>query len=140
MNKETKQFPRSFRSSSAAYRAVRQYEEKHLNGASSGLVMTKVGDKNYLMSKPAKMSVDEFNEKRPNVSYGDFKFRYFPDGLNGAGYYELKTGDRRRPNSNFKKSEIRINYLIHKLFNGLVFNATTMMGRRIGFGNGSFRI
>lgn len=106
MTREVKQFPRSFRSSSAAYRAIRQYEEKHLNSAASGLVMTKIDSKNFLVSLPtSKMSVEEFNEKRPNVSYADASYRYFPDGVKGEGYYELKTGNRRRPNSLFMTTD-----------------------------------
>ena len=49
MNK-TKEFPRTFRSSSAAYRAIRQYEEK--TGQKSSLVMTKMGDKQFNVSLP----------------------------------------------------------------------------------------
>ena len=97
--KESKQFPRSFRSSSAAYRAIYQFESKI--GTVSGLVMTKIGDKNFLVSKPAKMDVKEFKETLPKVTYPEGTFRYFPDGLMGMGYYELKKGDRRRPNSLF---------------------------------------
>ena len=84
--KESKQFPRSFRSSSAAYRAIYQFESKI--GTVSGLVMTK-------------MDVKEFKETLPKVTYPEGTFRYFPDGLMGMGYYELKKGDRRRPNSLF---------------------------------------
>ncbi len=115
MKAEVKQFPRSFRSSSAANRAIRQYEEKHLNSAASGLVMTKLGVKNYIVSGSVKMTVEEFNEKQPNVCYGDFKFRYFPDGVKGAGYYELKTGDRRRPNSDFKLTENVYNDMVNEV-------------------------
>lgn len=110
MNK-TKKFPRTFRSSSAAYRAIRQYEEK--TGQKSSLVMTKMGDKQFNVSLPIdeqiKMKYDEFMEKLPSVSYGDVKFKYYPDGLTETktkdGYYELKTGDRRRPTSQFKTPE-----------------------------------
>jgi hypothetical protein len=105
MKAEVKQFPRSFRSSSAAYRAVRQYEAKMgLGLGESGIVMTKVGDKNFLMSKPPIMSVEEFNKKHPLLFVG-CEYRYFPDGVKGEGYYELKTGDRRRPNSKFMSVE-----------------------------------
>lgn len=98
MKTDIKQFPRSFRSSSAAYRAIRQYDEKLT--APSGLTMTKVDNKTFIVAKPGKMTQAEFNEKLPNVKYpGNSEFRYFPDGLVGAGYYELKTGNRRRPNS-----------------------------------------
>ena len=44
-----------------------------------------------------------------NIRYADFvrvttpdaTYRFFPDGVKNFGYYELKTGDRRRPNSKF---------------------------------------
>ena len=103
--KPIKEFPRSFRSSSAALRAVRQFEEK--TGTPSGLVMVKISDKVFLVSEPemesvpAKITFEEFNENKPKVSYSEMSFRYFVDGLNAEGYYEIKTGDRRRPNSKF---------------------------------------
>ena len=100
MKSDIKQFPRSFRSSSAAYRAIRQYDEKLT--APSGLTMTKVDSKTFIVAKSGKLTQTEFNEKLPNVKYpGNSEYRYFPDGLVGAGYYELKTGNRRRPNSLF---------------------------------------
>lgn len=106
--KKEKVFPRNFCSSSAAYRAIYQYEEKNnlIKGA-SGLVMTKISDKVFLVSEPemesvpAKITFEEFNENKPKVSYSEMSFRYFVDGLNAEGYYEIKTGDRRRPNSKF---------------------------------------
>ena len=97
--KVSKQFPRSFRSSSAAYRSIYQFESKI--GTVSGLIMTKIGDKNFLVSKPVRMSVEEFYNTLPNVTYPEGTFRHYPDGLMDMGYYELKTGDRRRPNSKF---------------------------------------
>ena len=104
--KTTKTFPRNFRSSSAAYRAIRQYEEKvGLNYGESGLVMTKIGEKEFIVTKSLKVTFDEFNEKRPNVSINEITYRYYPDGLKGEGYYELKTGERRRPNSKFETVE-----------------------------------
>ena len=104
--KTTKTFPRKFRSSSAAYRSIRQYEEKMgLGLGESGLVMTKIGDKEFIVSTSLKITFDEFNEKHPNVVLNETTFRYFPDGIYGSGYYELKTGERRRPNSQFETVE-----------------------------------
>jgi len=113
MKTEPKKFPRSFRSSSAALRAVRQYCQKmNLGLNESGLVMTRVDKKSFIVAKSAVLTVAEFNEKRPTLFYGETAFRFFPDGVNGAGYYELKTGDRRRPNSKFETDE--------KVYNDLV--------------------
>lgn len=104
--KATKEFPRSFKSSSAAYRAIRQWEEKMgLKPNESGLVMTKIDKKDYLVSKGAKKTFAEFMEVHPNVIHEGLTYRFFPDGVSGSGYYELKTGDRRRPNSKFLTSE-----------------------------------
>jgi hypothetical protein len=103
MKKEVKKFPRNFRSSSAAYRAIYQYEARL--DEKSGLIVTKIDTNNYLVSKPVKMSVLDFNESKPNVSYDGIVYRYYPDGLLGGGYYEQKTGDRRRPNSKFLNVE-----------------------------------
>ena len=101
MKTVVKVFPRNFRSSSAAYRAIRQYEEKNgLTVLGSGLLMTKIDSKNFLVSTSMKITLTELIEKHPNMVYTDVTYRYFVDGLKGEGYYELKTGDRRRPNSN----------------------------------------
>lgn len=101
MTKEVKVFPRNFRSSSAAYRAIRQYEVKMGLTVGSGLLMTKINSKSFLVSLSPKITLDELVEKHPNVSYTEAVYRFFPDGLKGKGYYELKIGDRRRPNSKF---------------------------------------
>ena len=99
MTKEVKVFPRNFRSSSAAYRAIRQHEERMKLG--SNLLVTKINSKSFLVSLSPKITLDELINKHPNVHYTDLTYRYFSDGLNGEGYYELKIGDRRRPNSKF---------------------------------------
>jgi hypothetical protein len=116
MKTEPKQFPRTFKSSSAAYRAIRQYEEK--TKTVTGLVMTRVDKKSFVVAQSAVLTVAEFKEKRPTLFYGETAFRYFPDGANGAGYYELKTGDRRRPNSKFETDE--------KVYNDLVCEGCKM--------------
>lgn len=102
MKTET-QFPRTYASSSAAYRAIRQFEEK--NGK-QGLVMEKIGEGTFRVSKEkTKISIDEFITVNQNVKLKKVTYRHYPDGVKGEGYYELKTGNRRRPNSLFKKTE-----------------------------------
>ena len=100
-----KEFPRTFCSSSAAYRAIRQYEEKNQCVESSGLIMTKVDKKVFVVSRTVSIDLKSFNETRPNVSYNGVTYRFFQDGVHGTGYYELKTGERRRPNSLFLSSD-----------------------------------
>ena len=87
------------RSSSAAYRSIRQHEAK--NGKTSAIV-EKLGDKQYLrFVKTKELDYRTFLETTPNVTTNGKTFKYFTDGVKGEGYYELKTGDRRRPNSEF---------------------------------------
>ena len=98
------EFPtKNYASSSAAYRAIRQFEEKH---GSSNLTMTKIDKGNYEVKQTSEMTFDKFMENKPNVCYEKTTFRYFPDGVQGEGYYELKTGERRRPNSQFKTTKM----------------------------------
>lgn len=99
MTTET-QFPKMYKSSSAAYRAIRQFEEK--NGKKD-FIMEKIEKGVFQVSvgKP-KMSFEEFKQNPINVQFNEVPYRYFPNGENGEGYYELKKGDRRRPNSLFK--------------------------------------
>jgi hypothetical protein len=97
---------KTYKSSSAAYRAIRQYEQK--NGKSD-FIMEKIMNGVFKISvsgttKP-KLTPEEFVKETPNVAYEDATFRYFPDGVHGSGYYELKKGDRRRPNSLFLSVE-----------------------------------
>ena len=100
--KTSKQFPRQFRSSSAAYRAIYQYEDKNgMERGGSGLVMTKLDNKVFYVGASQKITMSEFKDKVKKVSYPELSFKYFPDGVSGEGFYELKTGDRRRPNSLF---------------------------------------
>ena len=90
---------KTYKSSSAAYRAIRQYEEK--NGKKD-FIMEKIekGLFKITVKRPTK-TLEEFVKETPNVVYADVTFRYFPDGVHGEGYYELKKGDRRRPNSQY---------------------------------------
>lgn len=89
----------TFRSSSAAYRSIRQYEAK--NGKTD-VTVEKLDDKVYLRLKKTKdIDYPKFVETTPDVVYDGKTYKYFPDGAKGEGYYELKTGGRRRPNSDF---------------------------------------
>ncbi len=63
--KNTTQFPRNYASSSAANRAVRQYEEK--NGKKNFNVQ-KIEKGNYLVSV-SKMKAGEFEKTKPSVQY-----------------------------------------------------------------------
>lgn len=95
---------KTYKSSSAAYRAIRQYEEK--NGKSD-FVMEKIEKGVFKISKgnQPKISIEDFVKENPNISYENMMVRYFSDGIHGEGYYELKKGDRRRPNSHFLSVE-----------------------------------
>ena len=89
-----------YRSSSAAFRAVRHYEAKH---GKSNFCVEKISHKSFLITP----SINDFNYKSfvenypKTIKSGETEFKFFPDGVNGQGYYELKTGNRRRPNSIF---------------------------------------
>lgn len=88
------------RSSSAAYRSIRQFEAK--NGKTENVIVEKLGDKVYLrVKKTADINYTTFAEQTPNVVSNGKTFKHFDDGAKGGGYYELKTGDRRRPNSEY---------------------------------------
>lgn len=140
--KKENEYPRNFRSSSAAYRAIRQYEEKKgIEPNQSGLVMTKNGINDFTVDFNKEASVKEIEkrilpdlnaketrvkeiEKRilsdlnskeiiSTVELDGLEYRFFPNGIQNAGYYEIKTGNRRRPNSKFisLKSAIEKFYL-----------------------------
>jgi hypothetical protein len=90
---------KNYRSSSAAFRAIRHYEAKH---GKSNFTVEKLGKNDYIVKEGTNtISFDEFCEKLPVVRKieGNTDYRYFTDGVNGEGYYEMKTGNRRRPNS-----------------------------------------
>lgn len=109
----------NYRSSSAAYRAIRFYEAK--NGKTN-LVVEKLGTKDYIVkSGDVKITYNEFLEKVNHIRNIQTKteFRYFPVGVNGEGYYELKTGNRRRPNS--------ISISLRSVYNGIVDNVFEIM-------------
>jgi hypothetical protein len=102
MTTET-QFPKMYKSSSAAYRAIRQFEEK--NGKKD-FIMEKIEKGVFQVSVgKSKPSFEDFKKELNNVQFDETEYRYFPDGLKGEGYYELKKGDRRRPNSLFMTLE-----------------------------------
>jgi hypothetical protein len=99
MTTET-QFPKTYKSSSAAYRAIRQFEEK--NGKKD-LIMLKIKKGLFqVLSEKKKLTFEDFKKELNNVQFDKTEYRYYPDGSKGEGYYELKKGDRRRPNSLFK--------------------------------------
>ena len=88
---------KNYRSSSAAYRAIRHYEAK--NGKSN-FGVEKIDSKVFLVTTISnEINFQDFKTTLPLVKSELKVFRYFPDGVKGEGYYELKTGDRRRPNS-----------------------------------------
>jgi hypothetical protein len=89
---------RTYASSSAANRAIRQFEEKH---GKSNLTMTKIGNGVFEVGNEGNTNFQEFMDEKPNVQHGKSTFRFFDGGLHGEGYYELKIGNRRRPNSLF---------------------------------------
>jgi hypothetical protein len=89
---------KNYRSSSAAYRAIRQYEAKH---GKTELTVEKIATNDFVVRKNNLIPFSEFNDTLPQIRNveNNINYRYFPDGVNGVGYYELKTGNRRRPNS-----------------------------------------
>jgi hypothetical protein len=98
MKKEL-EFPRTYTTSSAAYRVVRQLKEK---GDTREFTMTKLTDKVFELSiKKEVLSMDEFFEKLSIIEKENISYKYFSEGIHGEGYYELKKGNRRRPNSLF---------------------------------------
>jgi hypothetical protein len=105
-----------YRSSSAAHRAIRQFQAK--NGKSN-FIVEKLGKNEYkVVETILSITSVEFFEKLPSVQNisNKIQYRYFPDGVKGEGYYELKTGNRRRPNSiMFPKNEI-FDFIVTKHF------------------------
>lgn len=100
-----------YTTSSAAYRAIRHFEVK--NGKTS-LTVKKEDVKDYrIIQTTDNVDVDlekafrEFEDKlnaeksSPNVHLRNGQYRFFPDGVEGPGFYEIKTGNRRRPNSDY---------------------------------------
>lgn len=106
-----------FRSSSAAYRSIRQHEAK--NGKTKAAV-EKVGDMMYLrLVKTKKLDFATFEGTTPDVTNEAGKtFKYFPEGKNGEGYYELKAGNRRRDNSQYVET--------HNVYIGIHENTYTV--------------
>lgn len=103
--KNQKEFPRTYRSSSAAYRAIRQYEEK--NGKQN-FKCEKLDVKVFHVTNEPIKTLEERIRENLTIKHGELSYRYFPDGVHGEGYYELKTGDRRRPNSLHLKPEVAL--------------------------------
>jgi hypothetical protein len=97
MRKEL-EFPRTYTTSSAAYRVTYQLKAK---GDTREFDVKKEGDKNFVVSVKKTMTLEQFLETFRTVEKGEVSYKYFPDGVHGEGFYELKKGDRRRPNSLF---------------------------------------
>lgn len=100
--KSVKTFPRKYTTSSAAYRVIRQLTQA---GDTRSFTVDKLGVKDYNLSVKEVMTIDEFMEKQKTIFINETQFKHFPDGVKGVGYYELKTGNRRRPNSLFLNPE-----------------------------------
>jgi hypothetical protein len=96
--KKPLEFPRTYTTSSAAYRVTYQLKEK---GDTREFMVTKEGDKVFKVSVKETVSLEDFLERFKKIEKGEVTYKYFPDGVHGPGFYELKTGDRRRPNSVF---------------------------------------
>ena len=95
-------FPRKYTTSSAAYRVIRQLAAK---GDTRSFEVKKVGTLDFTLSVKEVMTIDQFMEKQKTIFVNQVEYKHFPDGVMGEGYYELKTGNRRRPNSLFLKPE-----------------------------------
>jgi hypothetical protein len=63
--------------------------------------MIKESVKVFVVTIKKTMTLDEFLESFKTINKGNVLYKYYIDGVHGNGYYELKTGDRRRPNSMF---------------------------------------
>lgn len=91
-------FRNPYCSSSASNRAIRHYEAK--NGKSS-FITEKIDNGVFLIVPKSELTFKTFSETTPKFVNNGIEYKYFPDGVSGDGYYELKTGNRRRPNSMF---------------------------------------
>ena len=87
-----------FTTSSAAYRSIRQFEAK---GGVTNAIVEKLAEGYYLrLEKTKELDFDTLIKTKPNVKINDKVFKYFYDSSTDTGaYYELKKGNRRRPNS-----------------------------------------
>lgn len=92
------EFPRTYTTSSAAYRVTYQLKEK---GDTREFIVKKESEKVFKLSVKETITLDQFLERFTKIEKGEVTYKYFPDGVHGQGFYELKTGDRRRPNSVF---------------------------------------
>jgi hypothetical protein len=96
--KKVKEFPRTYTTSSAAYRVIKQLQEK---GDTRNFIMEKESKKVFKVTIKKSITMDELVENVKSIEKDNLTYKYFPNGIFGEGYYELKTGDRRRPNSLF---------------------------------------
>ena len=87
-----------YASSSAAYRAIRQFEQKH---GKTDLTMNKISNGLFEVGFHGNTDFREFMEEKPDVQYEDGMFRFFDKGSYGQGYYEIKTNGKVKPTSMF---------------------------------------
>jgi hypothetical protein len=87
-----------YNSSSAAYRAIRQFEQKH---GKTDLTMNKISNGLFEVGNNGNSDFREFMEEKPDVQYENGTFRFFDEGSHGQGYYEIKTNGKIKPNSLF---------------------------------------
>jgi hypothetical protein len=87
-----------YNSSSAAYRAIRQFEQKH---GKTDLIMNKISNGLFEVGNNGNSDFREFMEEKPDVQYENGTFRFFDEGSHGQGYYEIKTNGKIKPNSLF---------------------------------------
>jgi hypothetical protein len=87
-----------YASSSAAYRAIRQFEQKH---GKTDLIMNKISNGLFEVGNNGNSDFREFMEEKPDVQYENGTFRFFDEGSHGQGYYEIKTNGKIKPNSLF---------------------------------------
>ena len=92
-------FPtRVYNSSSAANRAIRQFEQKH---GKTDLIMKKISNGLFEVGFHGNTDFQDFMDEKPDVQYEDGMFRFFDEGPHGQGYYEIKTNGKIKPNSMF---------------------------------------
>lgn len=91
-------FPRTYTTSSAGYRVIRQLQEK---GDKRNFKLVKNGEKDFEVSVKVILTLDQFKKEHRDLTIDGVTYRYYPEGSMGEGFYELKTGDRRRANSNY---------------------------------------
>ena len=96
---------KTYSTSSAAYRAIRHFDAKN---AKSNLIVEKISVGSFKIVPPTvevpkvetpSVEIPKVESTTNTITNENGVFRFFPNGIHGAGYYQLKKGDRRRPNS-----------------------------------------